>query len=195
MRASDWTDADEWFDHWGVTSGIAALDPEQVLVPGQTAAQFLEFHSRPETPRGARWMPGVVYSSPGRDLRMHLYARADRRERRPGVLFVHGGGWREGHPLVHIRHAHAFAQLGYVTATIEYRFLTEAKWPACFDDARNAMAWLKEHHADLGLDPERVVVAGGSAGAHLALMLALTVPGSASAVLNWYPPTDIRFRD
>ena len=61
-------------------------------------------------PAGARPMETVVYGTAGaegRDLSAKVYGRADRTERRPGIVFVHGGGWAGGTPDFHLRHAAA----------------------------------------------------------------------------------------
>ncbi len=94
---------------------------------------------------------------------------------RPVLLHIHGGAWmigekqREALPL--IRH---LAQRGWVVATINYRLSPAAKWPAHLVDAKRALAWLREHVAAHGGDPDFIAVTGGSAGGHLASLIALT---------------------
>jgi acetyl esterase/lipase len=123
----------------------------------------------------------------------HVYRRHDPTTRRPGILFVHGGGWEGGHPFAHIRRAALLAGDGFVTATIAYRHAPAARWPAQLDDVRSAIGWLRARADELGLDPQRLVLAGDSAGAHLAAMAALTAePGAGlTALVLWYPIVDL----
>lgn len=172
---------------------------------GITAEFLNEFHAIRPAPVGAEYRPGVVYGrGGGRDLRALVYARADPSERRPGLVVMHGGGWRGGTPVAQRRQAAGFAERGIVAASIQYRFAPDWRWPSALEDAKCAVRWMRECHAELGVDPDRIAVAGGSAGAHLAAMVALT-PGSfegtgghhevssdVSAVALWSPATDLR---
>ena len=98
----------------------------------------------------------------------------------PGVLLFHGGGWSGG-TLDQFRHAcHYLASRGLVAATANYRMLHKdaiAKLPAgqsrkrvCITDAKSAIRWFKQHAAELGIDPNRVITGGGSAGGHIAVL-------------------------
>lgn len=149
-----------------------------------------EIFRTPATPPGAVFRPREVYATvDGRDLHLDLYAAPG--ERRPGVMFIHGGGWQHGTAAMHIRNAAALAAHGYVSATIDYRLSGEAAWPAALDDVTAALRWMRTHAAEIGLDPDRLAVAGDSAGGHLAAMAALGDPQVSAAVL-WYPAVDLR---
>lgn len=101
----------------------------------------------------------------------------------PGVLLFHGGGWHLGdmsncRPLCNY-----LASRGLVTATANYRMMTpresrsaEADKRVCIIDAKTAIRWFKQHATEFGFDPDRLIVGGGSAGGHIA-MLATTNPG------------------
>jgi acetyl esterase/lipase len=91
----------------------------------------------------------------------------------PGVLLIHGGGWKYG-DLYHgvSEQAAAAAGAGLVVVSPNYRLSTEARWPAQLDDVACALRWMKAHSAELDLDPARIAVVGHSAGGQLALMLA-----------------------
>ncbi len=93
----------------------------------------------------------------------------------PVLLYVHGGGWVMGSKRqqgrVMLEH---FLRHGWMCVSINYRLSPRAKWPDHLVDCKRALAWVHEHIQEYGGDPERVVVAGGSAGAQLAAMLALT---------------------
>lgn len=152
-------------------------------------------------PEGARDLERHVYSEHG--LSLWVFGRASAGGAggagggpRPGVVFVHGGGWGGGEPGFHLRHAFELAARGYVTAVIEYR-LTAAghTWPAPLEDVLAAGAWLRAHADEFGLDPDRLGIAGGSAGGHLAGMAALRAESSLKAAVLWYPAVDLRAFD
>jgi acetyl esterase len=158
---------------------LRSLPPEQEVRPGVTAGDMLArleaMAQPPSTPAGCDYRPEVVYGTGGgRDLKLWLYARPD--ERSPGIVFIHGGGWVGGHPFMLVRMAAAMAERGYVTATIEYRLSGETTFPGPLEDAKCAVRWMRANADAIGLDPQRLAVAGGSAGGHLAALVALT-PG------------------
>lgn len=133
--------------------------------------------------------PYVYKHSAGQPRRMEIYfppGHDPARARVPGLLLFHGGGWSGG-TLAQFRRAAAyFASRGLVSATAEYRMLTKdeaARLPAgetrkrvCITDAKSALRWFKQHAAELGLDPARVITGGGSAGGHLSALATLN-PG------------------
>lgn len=94
---------------------------------------------------------------------------------RPGIVFVHGGGWRSGDKRagIFLQGAIEYAQKGYVCATVNYRLLDEAPFPACIEDVKCAVRWLRAHAKTYHLDPQRLGAYGNSAGAHLVCMLGL----------------------
>lgn len=95
---------------------------------------------------------------------------------RPAIVIIHGGGWRAGskHHMVYRDLLIDYALQGYVTLSVEYRFDQEAPFPACIEDVKCAVRWLKAHANELRVDPERIGLYGHSAGAHLALMVAVS---------------------
>lgn len=90
----------------------------------------------------------------------------------PVVVWIHGGGWREGSrrdpPAAFL------AGRGYAVASIDYRFSWQARWPAQLHDCKGAVRWLRAHAAAHGLDPVRIGAWGESAGGQLAAMLGTT---------------------
>ncbi len=91
----------------------------------------------------------------------------------PGVLILHGGGWKYGDLYENVEpQARAAAAAGLVAVSANYRLSTEAIWPAQVDDVGCALRWVRAHAGELALDPDRIGVVGHSAGGHLALMLA-----------------------
>jgi acetyl esterase/lipase len=119
-----------------------------------------------------RTIDGVA---PGR-LSLDVHGVADA-ERCPAMVFVHGGGWRQGDK----RGAGAEDKAvwanaaGWVFVSVNYRLAAEperAQWPEMGDDVAAAVAWVADHSNELGIDPDRVAVVGHSAGAHLASIVA-----------------------
>lgn len=97
-------------------------------------------------------------------------------ELRPAIVLIHGGGWAAGSKsdVVFQKMMVDYAKKGYVTMSVEYRFTGEAPFPACIEDVKCAVRWLRANAKDLRVDPNRIGAYGHSAGAHLALMLAMT---------------------
>ena len=171
---------------------LRELDPALSLdevAAGLTAGDVLALHDQIDAPPGFRYQPAAVYDAE-HGLTMHLYAPEQPEPPRPGVLFVHGGGWQGGCATWHLRQACALAEHGYVAATIDYRLAPAHRWPTPLEDVKAAVSWLKERAPSLGLDPNRVVIAGASAGGHLAALVAVTTDDVAGAVL-WYPVLDL----
>ena len=96
-------------------------------------------------------------------------------EKHPALVIVHGGGWRAGtkHDRPYRTLLLDYALKGYVAVSVEYRLTGEAPFPACIEDVKCAVRWLRAHAAEYHVDPDRIGAFGRSAGAHLALMLAM----------------------
>jgi acetyl esterase/lipase len=115
----------------------------------------------------------------------------------PLVVWIHGGAWLSGdkdwnNVKYLVRH-------GYALASVDYRFSTEARFPAQIQDCNAAMNFILAHATNYGVDPRRFVVAGGSAGGHLALLLGFARTNAEFgadpaikplAVLDFFGPTD-----
>lgn len=110
------------------------------------------------------------------NLRLDLYRPVvAANEPLPVFFYVHGGGWMigtkntQGLPLM----AH-LASRGWLCVNVNYRLSPHATFPDHLVDLKRALAWLREHASEYGADPGFVAVSGGSAGGHLAALLALT---------------------
>lgn len=111
----------------------------------------------------------------GRELRADLFMPpAGLAGPRPAMLYIHGGGWQAGSRSQFYRQAALLAAKGVAGACCEYRLSGEATYPAAVHDVKCAVRWLRASALDLSLDPGRIGCAGGSAGGHLAAMLATT---------------------
>ena len=89
----------------------------------------------------------------------------------PAVVWIHGGGWSSGdkYPC----QVGLLAQNGFLCVSINYRLSGVAEFPAAVEDCKCAVRWLRAHAGDYGVDADHIGVWGGSAGGHLALMVAL----------------------
>lgn len=130
------------------------------------------------TPRGAaRVERNVVYGRVERkELVMDLVFPAHGSTPHPVVLNLHGGAWAEGSKSVGTSWLAApeLVGRGYVFASIYYRLAPQHKFPAQIEDAKCAVRFLRAHAAEYGLDPNRIVALGSSAGGHLAALLGTT---------------------
>jgi acetyl esterase len=127
--------------------------------------------------------PYVYKQSGGKDQLMEIYfppGHDATKAKVPGMILFHGGGWGSG-TLSQFRVACAyFASRGLVCATANYHMLTNAeakKLPAghtrkrvCIRDAKSAIRWFKGHAVELGIDPQRIISGGGSAGGHVSTL-------------------------
>ncbi len=91
----------------------------------------------------------------------------------PVLIFVHGGSWRNGSKEIYPFFGERFALEGYVTLIINYRLAPETPFPGFVQDAALAVKWAKDNVQNFAGDPNRVFLAGHSAGAHIVAMLAL----------------------
>ncbi|GMV83690.1 MAG: hypothetical protein AMXMBFR7_48740 [Planctomycetota bacterium] len=130
-------------------------------------------------PHGIACQEHVVYGRGGdHSLTLDLFDRHTRPERkRPAIVFIHGGGWAGGDAKQFFGQAAYLAwKYGFYAVSVRYRLTDKAPFPACLQDVKAAMRWVRARAERWKIDPERIAVAGGSAGGHLAAMVALT-PG------------------
>jgi acetyl esterase/lipase len=124
-----------------------------------------------------RYTGKAVRYGPHRANTADIWRRTDlpRDGRAPVVLQVPGGAWAIGmrRPQAYPLLSH-LAERGWVCVSIGYRVSPRHTWPAHIVDVKRALAWIREHIAEYGGDPDYVVITGGSAGGHLAALAALT---------------------
>ena len=134
-----------------------------------------------EMPNPVFRLSNLAFLPAARSERLDLYVQyaRDFKVRRPGVLFIHGGGFTGGDKAEY-RSASVSADLaraGYVVVSCNYVLGPKDKpgvWPRNIADCREAVRWMRANADALGLDPDRIAVAGGSAGGYLALMVGLS---------------------
>lgn len=150
-----------------------------------------------------RLLRAVPYSAPAGFRPVLADIHLPSVESAPVVLFLHGGGWRLGSrttfcPTWEDWSPSPFARLvaaGMAVVSVDYRLSGEAPFPAQLDDVTAALRWIRDRAADLGVDGDRIVVWGESAGGHLAALLGLAAtretPGTIAGVVDWYGPSDL----
>lgn len=141
----------------------------------------------------------------GANLGLDLYLPLHPTGRAATLVYFHGGGWvtgSRGHAALEVL---PYLAMGFAVVNVDYRLAQVALAPAAVEDGRCALRWVFRHAEQYGLDPARVVVAGTSAGGHLALLTALA-PASAgfdrlcpgneqlavAAVVNFFGIVDVR---
>ncbi len=116
-------------------------------------------------------MHDVAY---GQDGRQHLDVYAPKKAHDlPIVVFFYGGSWSMGRKSQYAFVGAALAARGYVTVIPDYRLYPEVRFPQFIEDGAKAVAWVERHAREIGGDPDRIVLMGHSAGAHIAALLAL----------------------
>lgn len=150
--------------------GYAQPDPDRTVPTSRLLVPI------PLRPGRTRRRDNVLYGrAGGRRLRLDVYLPRHSSERRPAVVQIHGGAWvvgdkrTQGLPLM--RH---LADHGWVGFNVNYRLSPGATFPDHLIDIKRAIAWIREHAEEYGVDPSFVAVTGGSAGGHLASLAALT---------------------
>jgi acetyl esterase/lipase len=94
---------------------------------------------------------------------------------RPAIVFLHGGCWWKGSPSqFHFFSGYLASRYGFCAMNVDYRYSQEAPFPAALQDAKCAVRWLRSQAQAMNIDPDRIAVGGGSAGAHLASMMLAT---------------------
>ncbi|WP_432201496.1 alpha/beta hydrolase [Erythrobacter sp. W53] len=91
----------------------------------------------------------------------------------PVIIFIHGGSWYHGDPEYYGFVGRTLAPKGHIVVNAGYRLGDDGKYPAMLEDAASAVKWVHDNIADYGGDPEQIVLAGHSAGAYNAVMVAL----------------------
>jgi acetyl esterase/lipase len=145
-------------------------DPADLATPwGQLAIPFRMRDSEVRRHRDIAYAPG------GKRFLLDVYQPRERVEGRPVLLQIHGGAWmignkdQQGVPLML-----QMARRGWICVAINYPLSPAAHWPAHVVAAKRAVGWIRDNIHGYGGDPSFLAVTGGSAGGHLAALVALT---------------------
>jgi len=149
----------------------------------------------------------VEYGRVGeRSLQLDIYQPKQRNaDLLPVIVWIHGGGWRNGNKSSGARLNSFVATGNYVGVSIGYRLSREAVWPAQIHDCKAAIRWIRANAAKYGIDPDRIGLWGSSAGGHLVSLLGTSsdieqldgscgTPGVSSrvaCVVDFCGPTDM----
>src|SRR3569833_1440202 len=144
---------------------------------------------------------GIQYADGGSRKKLDVYTPKDLKGTAPVLFFIYGGGWNHGDRGDYQFVGNAFASRGFVVVLADYRLYPDVKYPDFLDDCAQALRWTQDNIVRYGGDPGRLFLAGHSAGAYNAVMLALdssflrdygvTIPIKGVAALsgpyNFYP--------
>jgi acetyl esterase/lipase len=157
-----------------------------------------------EYPQGFASQLNVVYTKvKDWEGKMDLYLPPKDKGASPVVINIHGGGWNHGSKESQTGF-NTFFKMGFAVANISYRLTPQATAPAAVEDTRCALIYLVKNAKELNIDPDKIVIMGGSSGGHLALMAGLlgndhrfdgNCPGTdnikVAAIIDKYGITDV----
>ena len=154
------------------------MTPAEARASFDTFARALNYGGPEMAERRELTIPGPRGAVPAR-----LYVPRNAGARSPGLLYFHGGGFVIGSPDTHDRLTRELAQgSGMRVLSVHYGLAPEQPYPAGLDDCVSAATWLAVHGADLGIDPERLLIGGDSAGANLAAATVLRLRAAQAPV-------------
>src|SRR5438128_6511449 len=151
-----------------------------------------------------RVVPNVTYlTASNYDAKLDLYVTRTPDKPLPTLIWIHGGGWTGGTKESYAG-IPAYLAMGMNVVNVEYRLARVAQAPAAVEDCRCALRWVIQHAKEYGVDVNKIVVSGDSAGGHLALTTGM-LPASAgldrecpgpdnlkvAAIVNWYGISDV----
>ncbi len=130
----------------------------------------------PQLPKDVKEEKDIVYANVnGRELHLDIFYPSDSKEETlPGLVLIHGGGWRSGNRELVIPMAQKFAQKGYAAIAVEYRLSTEAFYPAAIFDIKASIRWLRANASKYNVNKKKIGIYGCSAGGHLAALIGTT---------------------
>lgn len=136
-------------------------------------AQEAVTYKKVEYPSGYSEQLNVIYTKAGGwEGKLDLYLPSKEKGPAPLLINIHGGGWNKGSKESQTGFS-GFFKKGYAVANIAYRLVQVAPAPAAVEDTRCALIYLIKNAKQLNIDPQKIVIMGGSAGGHLALMAGL----------------------
>lgn len=125
------------------------------------------------------WLKVIDYKEPksGETLKLHIAYPPDHKptDKRPAVIFFFGGGWMRGKPGQFYPYIQDMRDLGIVGISAQYRTKEShnANPVDCVMDGKSAIRYVREHAREMGIDPDRIIAGGGSAGGHVAASTAI----------------------
>jgi acetyl esterase/lipase len=149
-------------------------------------------------PANVELIEGIEYAKPnGYSLQLDVYRPKDTKVQVPAIVFVHGGGWKNGNRKSG-KQGVWLVEHGFAIVSITYRLTDKGQWPDQINDCYEAVRWVRRNADKYGFDKEKVGCWGMSAGGHLvALMGTRTYPGKedissrVQAVCDWFGPSEL----
>ena len=186
------------------------------LLAGGVAAQDAQ-NWAVDLANSTRIVPNITYlTADSFESKLDLYVpRGQASSPRPVVMYIHGGGWVGGAKESSMLQIMPYLQMGWAAVNVEYRLGRVALAPGAVEDCRCALRWIKNNAEQYGLDPDRIVVTGHSAGGHLSLTTGMLTADagldrrcptrnpdgnradaalpemSVAAIVNWFGITDV----
>lgn len=154
--------------------------------------------------------PNITYSvGDNVECKLDVYARrGPDTGPYPTVVQIHGGGWVAGTKESSVMSILPYLAMGFSAVNVEYRLARVSLAPAAVEDCRLALRWVFKNARTYGFDSTRIIVTGGSAGGHLALMTGMLTPDAGfdaprdwdqapvlmnvAAIVNWFGITDVK---
>ncbi len=117
----------------------------------------------------------IIYKTIGdRKLTANIFYPTKRKKDIPGILIIHGGGWRSGDKSLMTPMAEKLAASGYFVIAPEYRMSLEAPYPAAVFDLYDAISWMSDHAKEYNINTGKIIIIGCSAGGQLAALIGTT---------------------
>jgi acetyl esterase/lipase len=152
--------------------------------------------------------PNITYSvASNYQCKLDVYALQSTKGPVPTVVYIHGGGWVAGVKETDILEALPYFEMGCSFVNVEYRLASVSLAPAAVEDCRLALRWVYQNAKKFNFDTSRIIITGGSAGGHLALMTGMLDESAGfdaakdwntarlilpvAAIINWYGITDV----
>jgi acetyl esterase/lipase len=156
-----------------------------------------------------RIVPNIVYSTANNyECKLDAYVRNNPGRTTPTVVYIHGGGWVAGSKETSVMSFLPYLEMGLSVINVEYRLARVSLAPAAVQDCRLALRWVFKNAKQYGFDTTKIIVTGGSAGGHLALMTGMLdspygfyiptdwdytgVEPKVAAIVNWFGITDVK---
>lgn len=151
--------------------GLSGMSLPEVRETFLTSVRLIEGKPLPDVEAQEEYVPGLNNAP---DVRILTYSPRKSAPRAPAMIYIHGGGLVSGHPEVDDPKCQKLAsQLGLKVFSVDYRLAPEVKYPGAIEDCYAVLKWVHENADKLGIDREKVVVAGESAGGGLSAALSL----------------------
>ena len=172
--------------------GPGLRPPAEFADASRTAPFVLTELVRPAQSKPVRYEERAIKTAGGQELALHVYHPGYLHGPIPGVLVIHGEAWRSGSGRELVALNGYLAARDYLVAAINISAPPHRAFAVARDGAISALAFLKEHATEFGLDPKKLVVLGRSMGGHAALYVAYTVNDPAvRGAISLYAPTDL----